>query len=613
MRTPLCFGHGSSMNPPGRALATALLLAMSLLPALTARAVTFTSDTLISFNNTNYDGMDVVVTNCTLTVDGAHPFASVQVLNGANLTHSFATNGLIENRWAVTNEPQVLSATNGATLLNSNVIASTVVVQDFSGLMTYTNDVDYALGLDASGRTTILLTTNSAIVEGITNLVSYDVLGTAVAAGLSLAVTGDVCVAQGGAINADGKGYGSALGPGAGRSAGSPLSGSGAGHGGYGGSSVALDGTGSAYDALSQPSIPGSGGGAGSGGAGGAGGGSVKLVIGGNLRVDGAVSANGANGVNNRSGGGSGGSLWITCSILSGAGLFSVNGGAGEPSEGGGGAGGRISFQYETATFSGLMPARGGNGFIRGGAGTIYTRANSQPAGQVVVDNGGRRGMGTTVSGSEMVDLTVQGGAIISLPGGSRTFSNLLVASNAWISLSNLPAMVTVTGDAIIQAGGGILADSGGYAGNQGTGAGKYYSYPYDYTGGGGGYGGYGASGGTTNSYGGITYGFVTTPADLGSGGGCYPAYGLGGTGGGALHLNVTGMLLLDGRISADGGAGIGTGSGGGSGGTVVLTASNGFTGTTTISAGTLSLANGNALAGGGAITFAGGALQYTA
>ena len=32
------------------------------------------------------DGLDIAVTNCTLTVDGQHTFASVQVLNGGNLT-----------------------------------------------------------------------------------------------------------------------------------------------------------------------------------------------------------------------------------------------------------------------------------------------------------------------------------------------------------------------------------------------------------------------------------------------------------------------------------------------------------------------------------------------
>ena len=582
------------MKRPFASLHLVLPVTVLLLYGLPAKAVTFTNDTAISFNNTNYDGMAIVVTNCTLIVDGLHSFASLQVLNGGNLTHSFAPNGLLENLYTVTNEPQVLSVTNTATLSNAYVLISSIVVQDFTGLVTYTNNVDYVISPDTNGMTTLLLTTSSAIAEGSTNLVSYEYLET-VAAGLSLTVTGDVTVAQGGTINADGKGYGGASGPGAGNSFGSPLSGSGAGHGGYGGQSAALNGFGFPYDSIQQPVSLGSGGGSGLGGVGGGGGGSIKLVVAGNLRVDGTVSANGANGINDRSGGGSGGSIWLTCQNLSGAGVLSVNGGAGEPSQGGGGAGGRISLQFAANTFSGLTPAYGGNGYTYGGAGTIYTRLNSQSAGQVLVDNGGKPGTSTVSSGSEAFDLTVQGGATISLS-GSQAFGNLLVASNAWISLSMLSGSVTVTSNATVQAGGGIIADGAGYAGGQGTGAGRADSSAE--TGGGGGYGGYGAAGGGTMAYGGSPYGAATEPVTFGSGGGSYSAHGLGGAGGGAIRLSVTGMLLLDGRISANGSPGLAEGSGGGSGGSVWVTAGT-LTGGGTISAngGT---GNGLGLTGGG-------------
>ena len=79
-----------SMKQPFSSLLNALPVSALLLCGLPAGAVTFTNDTAISFDNTNYDGEDVVVTNCTLTVDGPHSFASLQVLNGGNLTHSFA-------------------------------------------------------------------------------------------------------------------------------------------------------------------------------------------------------------------------------------------------------------------------------------------------------------------------------------------------------------------------------------------------------------------------------------------------------------------------------------------------------------------------------------------
>ena len=84
------------MKKPFVSLHFVLPVTALLLHGFTAGAVTFTNDTAISLNNTNYDGADIVVTNCTLTVDGPHSFASLQVLNGANLTHSISTNGYSE-------------------------------------------------------------------------------------------------------------------------------------------------------------------------------------------------------------------------------------------------------------------------------------------------------------------------------------------------------------------------------------------------------------------------------------------------------------------------------------------------------------------------------------
>jgi hypothetical protein len=424
--------------------------------------------------------------------------------------------------------------------------------------------------------------------------VSYDVLNPPVPAGLNLAVAGDMLVEQGATINVDAIGYGAGAGPGAGVAAGNPASGSGGGHGGCGGQSAALDGYGTVYDLITQPASLGSGGGLGNGGPGGAGGGSIKLVVGGTLRIDGAVSANGAGGMNERSGGGSGGSIWLVAANLTGAGTLSANGGTGEPSLGGGGGGGRIALQYDANAFSGSIVARGGAGYTRGGAGTIYSRANGQSTAQVLVDNGGKPGMKTLLTATEPFDLTVQGGAIVS-PSGSTVIGNLAVSSNAWVSL--VTQLLTVTGDAKIQAGGGIIADGSGSPGGQGPGAGRFSASSYVYTGGGGGYGGYGAAGGGALAYGGMTYGTVTSPVIPGSGGGSYIPSG-GGAGGGVIHLNVTGMLLLDGRISADGALGFNEGSGGGSGGSVSLNVGT-ITGAGAISANGGN-GNGIGLTGGG-------------
>jgi len=590
-------------------LSLILSTAVFLVAAGAASAVTFTNDTLIRSYNTNYDDLDVVVTNCTLTVDGPHSFASLQVLNGANLAHSPAPDGYLYNAFAVIDEPQVLSLTNVATLLNAPLFGSSVVVQDATGAVTYTNGVDYEIGTDTNGMTTLLLTANSAIAEGSTNLVSYDYY-TTVAGGLSLTVTGDVTVAQGATINADGRGYEGRLGPGHGNSSGTPMAGTGAGHGGFGGPCEAYVGTGGGvgYDSIQQPALLGSGGGTGYGGLGGSGGGSIKLVVGGTLRVDGAVSANGASATNNRAGGGSGGSIWLSAASVVGTGTLSVSGGAGEPARGGGGGGGRISLQYDSHLFTGATYARGGSGYVRGGAGTLYTRANSQPTGQVLVDNGGRSGERTSFSSGEAFDLTAQGGALIVVE-ATKSFGNLLVKSNAWLNLVQ-NEVVTVTGNATIQAGGGVSADGAGYTGGQGPGAGRPYAFLYNYTGGGGGYGGYGATGGSTNAYGGTTYGSVLSPTDLGSGGGTLSPYALGGSGGGAMRLNVIGMLLLDGTISADGNAGLTAGGGGGSGGSVWLTVG------TLAGAGTISadggMGNGVGLGAGGGGGGGRIAIQYT-
>jgi hypothetical protein len=50
--------------------------------------VTFTTDTYISGSNMSYEGQDIIVDRCTLTVDSAHSFNSLQVKNGGIVTHS---------------------------------------------------------------------------------------------------------------------------------------------------------------------------------------------------------------------------------------------------------------------------------------------------------------------------------------------------------------------------------------------------------------------------------------------------------------------------------------------------------------------------------------------
>src|ERR1035437_4686398 len=229
---------------------------------------------------------------------------------------------------------------------------------------------------------------------------------------------------------------------------------------------------------------------------GGAGGGAIHLNVTGMLVLDGRISADGGVGIGEGSGGGSGGSVWVTAGTLTGAGTLSANGGIGNGfglTGGGGGGGGRIAIQYRMNLFFGVTSARGGNGSAWGGAGTIYTKANSQSYGQVLADNGGQSGTNTTWTSVGTLDVWVRNGAVVATP-SSQTIGNLLVASNAWVSVVN--QFITVTGNATIQAGGGVIADGTGNPSGVGTGAGRYVSTSSGYVGGGGGYGGGGGAGG---------------------------------------------------------------------------------------------------------------------
>ena len=93
------------------------------------------------------------------------------MLGGGAVTHSAGEDGTIHNWFVVSNELHVLSATNVAVLSNANVVLASVVVQDLSGQITYSNGVDYTLGSAGGNLTTLLLTPTSAIAEGGTNLV----------------------------------------------------------------------------------------------------------------------------------------------------------------------------------------------------------------------------------------------------------------------------------------------------------------------------------------------------------------------------------------------------------------------------------------------------------
>jgi hypothetical protein len=562
---------GASLTLPGLCL---VLVAMF---GLSARAsVVFTNDTIIHSFDTNYDGADLVVSNCTLTVNGPHAFSNVLVAAGGRLTHSAAPyTGAFLVSHVISDEPQTLIGTNAVSLVNTGSLFSAVTVVDLSKTVTYVGSgVDYS----TSTYTNMLFlrrAASSTIPDGATVLVSYTVY-VSIPARLDLNVSGSMEIAAGGEVRVDGRGYVSNFGPGDGdENFSSPISGGGGGYGGYGGrggANVAGGVGGAPYGSFSQPTDIGSGGGYGAGGdlaVGGAGGGAVRIQVGGILTLNGLIAANGVDATNTRAGGGSGGSIWLTAQTIAGAGSLIANGGAGEPIHGGGGSGGRIALEADTNIFSGTIAASGGTGAQQGGAGTIYTKLTGEN-GQLLLDNGNAAGGSTLLSVGSGADLTVRRGAVGAVS-GSQIIGKLFVSSNGTITATG-PSMNITSGDTTIEPGGNINADG---LNNSGTGSGApFFVSTGVYYCGGGGHGGYGGTGAATQARGGDAFGSAAAPLTGGGpgAGGTFGGNPVGGFGGGALRMIVNGNLVLNGTISSQGKAGFGTYAGGGAGGSVYLT-----------------------------------------
>lgn len=471
-----------------------------------------------------------------------------------------------------------------------------------------------------------LLITNGAKLTGWFNLTN----------------AGDFVIAVGSKIDVSGLGYAAGSGPGplhyggyclAGLSSTNGGGGGGA-HGGNGGEGANTPDSRPvvAYGSVVFPTDFGSGGGNGSNALGGAGGGAIRLQVGGTLRIDGDIQADGLGGGGDDGGGGAGGSVWLTVGTLAGGGSISASGGSGH-TFGGGGGGGRMAIEYGTNQFTGSRTALGGTGFGHGGAGTIYEKQEGVTIGRLLIDNGGQSNGITLLSRdywpdadfwpeSTVFELTASGGAHlrgrtdaipIPVPGGdpiyeyrppSITLARLTMTNGA--QLTPYPHTegfhVTVLGDALIGTNCGIVADGLGYAQN-----------PYapersgaDSATGGGGGGAFGGQGGAgSDAAGGSGYGSIIAPVDLGSGGG-NGTNSPGGAGGGAIRLTVAGTLQLDGSLSANGADGSGQTGGGGSGGSLWLEVGT-LTGSGLISA---TGGSGHELGGGGG----GGriAIQYT-
>ncbi|PIR16004.1 MAG: hypothetical protein COV48_11165, partial [Elusimicrobia bacterium CG11_big_fil_rev_8_21_14_0_20_64_6] len=182
--------------------------------------------------------------------------------------------------------------------------------------------------------------------------------------------------------------------------------------------------------------------------------------------------------------------------------------------------------------------------------------------------------------------LTVQRGAMLRQETTQlSTVGQLVVADGGVIlhpvnvSSQAFTVNLAVTGNLTVQAGASITADGAGYAGGNpkqvghGPGGGGGSGSK---SGAGGGHGGLGGDG-TSGAAGGGAYDNLTSPSDFGSGGGGSQSVA-GGPGGGRILLQVGGVFLLDGLVSANGAVGsedsyYSTGGGGGGGGTVNIAA----------------------------------------
>jgi len=489
----------------------------------------------------------------------------------------------------------------GTVYIKTNSAQNGVLTADNGG-NTATNtayEPSYGGHLVVSGGANVLLSSSSiASVLIKSNGVLTAPLSTSQ---YTLNTLGTMTIDAGGLFSAEGRGYAAGGGTGAGNTGTTPKSG--AGHGGFGALNFNNSNFGIAYGSITSPVAAGSGGGSGSGSSfspgGGAGGGAVRLQFDNRnaiLTVNGRLSVNGLNGELN-SGGGSGGSLHITGATLAGNGIISANGGAGNGTAGGGG-GGRIAITYISNLFTGQITANGGAGAMAGGAGTIYTKRNSETYGSVLIHNGSLSGTNTPLSSSfglptSPFNLTLSGGASVFALTPLPQLSNLVInaASTLTMRPNETNVSLNVVRDVIIAAGGAINVDGKGFGRGLGTSPGATLASK-------GAGGGYGGAGGNSQygALGGTNYGSALKPVDRGSGGGAGAnAYSVGCEGGGAVQMIVGGTLSVDGSVSANGNPGLQDDSGGGAGGSIW------------ISAGALT-GNGNFSAtGGGGDLFGGG------
>lgn len=502
-----------------KTLLTALALTLSLAGA---NAVTFTVNTTIGVGDTTYDGQDVVVQGCTLTVDGPHTFVSLTLLDGGVLTHSAYGSG-----------------DNAELGLNLTVTGDMLV--------------DASSRMDVNGR-------GYACINGV----SYGPgAGTGTRSDYGGGGGGGAFGGNGGAPEspyAGGHAYGSPSAPTQHGSAG----GAGyAGQGGAGGGWIRLV-VGGTLQLDGQISADGSSGAAHSWGASGGGSGGGVWLTANQFAGAGQITANGGLGYvvgEEDSGGGAGGRIAVHCQNSAFTGTMGARGAAGGSIPARSGGAGSVFFKPNAADRGQLMIDNGGL------EGVVTPWIQPAELGTLIVSN--------------RATVEVLGGATLLVPdwivvGPLGTLLCRATNVNALLedSWQGMGAMIT-SATMRVEVGGLITASGQGYIGTttNGCGPGGGTGTRADITGGGGG-GAHGGNGGLPQSpyAGGFPYGSLAQPVTLGSAGGAgYAANGA--AGGGAIRV-VTGSLTVDGVLSADGADGgafsLGA-AGGGAGGSLWL------------------------------------------
>lgn len=240
-------------------------------------------------------------------------------------------------------------------------------------------------------------------------------------------------IEAGGSIDANGLGYGCIVtttpktgsGPSPGLS--TATRGSGAGHGGRGGSSTERSG-GAIFGDPDNAVWPGSSS-AGRDGPG-SGGGAI-LIQADRVTVNGAIQANGQSGSGTYGGGGAGGAISITCSTLTGSGAISASGGNGSHVQDGGGGGGRIAIHCPN-----LSPELGITFSAAGGV-----RAYSEPAQMGTLSLPNRSLLTNSLSRFRDVRLVIPGFVSWTVPG--------LTVTGGGVSFNDGAFDLTVNGDLV--------------------------------------------------------------------------------------------------------------------------------------------------------------------